>query len=544
VTPRDQRAASPHPPDPGRPRADAPDGKATVVECSGLSKSFGGVRALDDASLSASVGEVHALVGENGAGKSTLIKVLGGRLRPDSGSIRVNGTPVTLAAPPDAHRLGIWTVFQELTLLPWLSVAENLLIRREPRGRTGLIDRRGTERRAAAILAGFGIEHIDPLALIEDLSLAARQIVEIVRAISHDPAVLLLDEPTSSLVEREVVWLFGQIRRLRGRGTCVIFTSHRWNEIRDIADRITVFRGGRHVGTFREIDQSDAVVLMTGRRVEALYPPLPPLPPPLPPLPPLPPPLPALEARAVAGRGVGGVSFTLHTGEVLGVGGLAGHGHRELFLLLFGAQRMTAGTLLAHGQTVRLHSPRDAVRRAVGLALVPEDRKTEGLLLAMSIRDNLTLSILRWITRFGVLRKPRERRLAQDMAARLRVRMPGLNAPVGALSGGNQQKVLIGRWLLAEPQVLLLYDVTRGVDVATKHELYELVMQLAASGHAILLYSSDAEELAHLSHRVLVMREGRLAAEMAAPGITAEAIVAAAVRDTAESAALIKVAAP
>ena len=534
MTPRDDRAASPHPPDPGRPRADAPDGKATVVDCSGLSKSFGGVRALDDAALSASLGEVHALVGENGAGKSTLIKALGGRLRPDAGTIRVNGNPVTLAAPPDAHRLGIWTVFQELTLLPWLSVAENLLIRREPRGRMGLIDRRRTERRAEELLAGFGIAHIDPLALIEDLSLAARQIVEIVRAISHDPEVLLLDEPTSSLVEREVVWLFGQIRRLRGHGTCVIFTSHRWNEIRDIADRITVFRGGRHVGTFREIDQSDAVVLMTGRRVEALYPTLPKLPAPLP----------ALEARAVAGRGVGGVSFTLHAGEVLGVGGLAGHGHRELFLLLFGAQRMTAGTLLAHGQTVRLHSPRDAMRRGVGLALVPEDRKTEGLLLAMSIRDNLTLSILRRITRFGVLRKPRERRLAQDMAARLRVRMPGLSAPVGALSGGNQQKVLIGRWLLAEPRVLLLYDVTRGVDVATKHELYELVMQLAASGHAILLYSSDAEELAHLSHRVLVMREGRIAAEMAAPGITAEAIVAAAVRDTAESEALIKVAVP
>ena len=341
------------------------------------------------------------------------------------------------------------------------------------------------------------------------------------RAISHDPEVLLLDEPTSSLVEREVVWLFAQIRRLRARGTCIIFTSHRWNEIRDIADRITVFRGGRHVGTFREIDQTDAVMLMTGRRVEALYPPVPAMPARVP----------ALEAEQVSSRGVDGVSLTLHRGEVLGVGGLAGHGHRELFLALFGAQRITAGALLVQGKPVRLRSPRDAVRRAVGLALVPEDRKTEGLLLAMSIRDNMTLSILRRITYAGVLRPLLERRLALEMAGRLHVRMPGLGAPVGALSGGNQQKVLIGRWLLAEPQVLLLYDVTRGVDVATKHELYELVMQLAGNGHAILLYSSDAEELAHLSHRVLVMREGRIAAEMAGPGITAEQIVAAAVRD-------------
>ena len=301
--------------------------------------------------------------------------------------------------------------------------------------------------------------------------------------------MLLLDEPTSSLVEREVVWLFAQIRRLRARGTCIIFTSHRWNEIRDIADRITVFRGGRHVGTFREIDQTDAVMLMTGRRVEALYPPVPAMPARVP----------ALEAKQVSSRGVDGVSLTLHRGEVLGVGGLAGHGHRELFLALFGAQRITAGALLVQGKPVRLRSPRDAVRRAVGLALVPEDRKTEGLLLAMSIRDNMTLSILRRITYAGVLRPLLERRLALEMAGRLHVRMPGLGAPVGALSGGNQQKVLIGRWLLAEPQVLLLYDVTRGVDVATKHELYELVMQLAGNGHAILLYSSDAEELAHLS---------------------------------------------
>jgi ribose transport system ATP-binding protein len=506
----DDRAPSPRPLAPVLPIVGAPIQRVTAVECSGVSKSFGGV---------------HALVGENGAGKSTLIKALGGRLRPDAGTIHIKGRPVTFAAPTDAHRLGVWTVFQELTLFPWMSVAENLLIGRAPRDRFGLIDRGRMEARAEAMLAGFGIEHIDPLALIEDVSLAARQIVEIVRAISHDPEVLLLDEPTSSLVEREVLWLFGQIRRLRERGTCVIFTSHRWNEIIDIADRITVFRGGRHVGTFDQIGESDAVMLMTGRRVEAQFPPLVPLPASEP----------AFEVRQASGPGVNGVSLTLHRGEVLGIGGLAGHGHRELFRLLFGAERMTAGTLLVHGKPVRLRSPRDAMRHGVDVAMVPEDRKTEGLLLAMSIRDNLTLAVLRHIAPGGILRPLRERRLALEATGRLRVSMPGLGAPVGALSGGNQQKILIGRWLLAEPKVLLLYDITRGVDVATKHELYELVMQLASNGHAILLYSSVAEELVHLSHRVLVMREGRIAAEMANPGITAEHIVAAAMRDTVET---------
>jgi ribose transport system ATP-binding protein len=496
-----------------------------VVECAGLQKSFGGVRALDGAAFSATIGEVHALVGENGAGKSTLIKALGGRLKPDAGTIHIKGKAVALSGPEEGHALGVRTVFQELTLLPWMTVAENLLIAREPRGRFGLIDRSRMEREADALLAGLGIEHIDPLALVEEISLAERQVVEIVRAINADPDILLLDEPTSSLVEREVMWLFRQIRQLRERNTCIIFTSHRWNEIRDIADRITIFRGGRHVGTFAEIDESDAVTLMTGRRVEALYPPVPPLASGEA----------ALEVQGLTSARVRGVSFKLRRGEILGVGGLAGHGHRELFFQLFGAEPVTGGTIAVNGRHVRLKSPRDAVRRGVGLALVPEDRKGEGLLLAVSIRNNLTLSILSRIARAGVLNFGLERRLAQDMASQLKVRMPGLGYPVGALSGGNQQKVLIGRWLLAEPRILLLYDVTRGVDVATKHELYELVMRLAGQGHSILLYSSDAEELAHLSHRVLVMREGRIATEIEAPGITAERVVAAAVRDTVEA---------
>ncbi|GAB0116262.1 sugar ABC transporter ATP-binding protein [Acidisoma sp. 7E03] len=491
-----------------------------AVEAVDIGKAYGGVAALTKASFTAEAGEVHALVGENGAGKSTLIKIMGGRVRPDSGEIRIGGAPVSLSTPEDGHKLGAWTVFQELTLLPAMTVAENLLLRQEPRGPLGLIDRAATLRAADELLARYGVLHIDPRALVEDISLAERQTVEIVRAISHNPKILFLDEPTSSLVEREVQWLFGQIRRLREAGCGIVFTSHRWAEIREVADRITIFRGGSDVGTFTEIDEDEAVRLMTGRRVEALYPPLVPRPAEAPVM---------LEARALNGPNLHDVSLALHKGEVLGVGGLAGHGHRELFRVLFGDAHASSGTLAVQGRTRKFRSPRAAI--ASGIALVPEDRKSEGLLLRMSVRDNASLAILKRLTRFGILKPDAERKAAQSVVDSLRVRTAGINLAVGALSGGNQQKVLLGRWLLTECPILLLYDVTRGVDVATKHEIYELVARLAREGNAILFYSSDAEELAHLCHRVLVMREGRVAAELAAPGITAEDIVSAAVRD-------------
>jgi len=490
-----------------------------AIEAIRLSKAFGGVRALDGASFSARRGEVHALVGENGAGKSTLIKLLGGRLRPDSGEVRVLGQAVELSGPSSAHKFGVWTVFQELTLLPWMTVAENLLILREPRGPLGFIDRRRMVEEARAILADMGVNGIDPRALIDDLSLAKRQTVEIARAIARKPDALLLDEPTSSLGESEVDWLFGLIHQLRAQAKCVIFTSHRWNEVAKIADRITIFRNGRDIGTFSEIDESHAVSLMTGQRLDARYPNRPPLEEARP----------MLEARGISGPGVIDVSLTLHAHEILGVGGLAGHGHRELFFSLFGARPTTGGEILIGGRRARMKSPRDAVR--FGVALVPEDRKTEGLLLPMPVGVNLTLAVLRRISAIGVLRNGRERRLAGEMVDALNIRPPDLRHPVGTLSGGNQQKVLLARWLLADSRIVLLYDVTRGVDIATKHEIYDLTMRLAGEGRAVLIYSSDAEELAHLCHRVLVMREGRIAAELEAPGVTAEDIVSAAVRE-------------
>ena len=493
-----------------------------AVEADHLVKSYGGVRALDGASFQAFEGEVHALVGENGAGKSTLIKLVGGRVRPDAGQIRLFGQPVQLAGPPSAHALGAWTVFQELTLLGGMTVAENLLLGREGTARTGLLDRAGMPRRAEALLAELGITHIDPRALIEDIPLADRQVVEIARAVSHAPKILFLDEPTSSLVEREVAWLFGLIARLRTQGTAIVFTSHRWNEIRAIADRYTVFRGGKDVGSFTELSEDEAVTLMTGTRVDTLYPAVPPRPPSGE----------ALSVTALTGPRLQPTDLTVAPGEIVGVGGLAGHGHRELFFTLFGAARATGGEVRVGGALAKLRDPSQAIRRA-RIALVPEDRKTEGLLLPMSVRENLSLAVLDRLSRAGLVRRRTERQLAEGEVARLKVRTASLATPVGALSGGNQQKVLLGRWLLADPDVLLLYDVTRGVDVATKHEIYSLIMRLATEGKAILFYSSDAEELAHLCHRVLVMREGRVVAELMAPGISAEDVVSAAVRDAA-----------
>lgn len=502
----------------GMPAAGSEPGVA-VIEGIKLSKAFGGVQALDSASFSARRGEVHALVGENGAGKSTLIKILGGRVRADAGEVRLAGNSVELNTPDAAHGRGVWTVFQELTLLPWMTVAENLLIRREPRSFLRLIDRRRMSDQAESIFARLGIHHIDPRRLVEDLSLAQRQIVEIVRVIVQEPDILLLDEPTSSLGENDVEWLFGLIRELRSANKCIIFTSHRWNEITDVADRITIFRNGGELGTFTGIDESEAVTLMTGQQVEALYP--------------QPSALeaarPLLETRGLNGPGISDISLKIHTGEILGVGGLAGHGHRELFFSLFGATRIAGGEILVNGSKIRITSPRDAAR--LGIALVPEDRKTEGLILPMSVAVNLTLAVLPQISVLGVIRGGRERRVALDMIDRLKIRTSGLRNPVGQLSGGNQQKVLLARWLLAESRIVLLYDVTRGVDIATKHEIYELMIRLARQGRAVFFYSSDAEELAHLCHRVLVMREGRIAAELEAPGITAEDIVSAAVRE-------------
>ena len=504
------------------PAAAPPDPAGPAVEAVGVTHSFGGVHALRNASFSADFGEVHALVGENGAGKSTMIKILCGVLRPDEGSIRLKGEEVRLLSPKRGRELGVATVFQELTLLPWLTVAENLLLANEPRGRLHLVRRGRLWPAAASVLERYGVDGVDPRELAGRLPLALQQRIEIVRALLEKPDVLFLDEPTSTLAEREVQWLFALVRELRDANTCVIFTSHRWREIERIADRITVFRSGEHVATRVSATEDEAVTLMTGRTIERIYPHRSPAPTGDP----------ALEVSDLAADGVNGCSFAVKPGEILGIGGLAGQGQRELFMTIFGARRAKHGTITVAGRVRRIRSPSDAIKAGIGISLVPEDRKTEGLLLPMSVRDNLTLAVLDRFSSGGFLRPRPERAAVADMLSQLQIKTQRPQTQeVGKLSGGNQQKVLIARSMLATPTVLLLYDITRGVDIGTKHDLYELIAKLAADGKAVVFYSSETEEMAHLCHRVLVMREGRPRAELDGEGLDAEAIVAAAIRE-------------
>ena len=482
------------------------------------------MHALRSRVLRRAAGEVHALVGENGAGKSTLIKLLGGRLRPDSGTSGSRAGRVRLSGPQRAHGLGAWTVFQELTLLPWMTVAENLLLRREPRGPLGLISRRPHGRSAEAMLAGMGIDHIDPLALIEDISLAQRQIVEIVRAI-----VARARHPVSGRADL----LAGRTRgglAVRRRSARCATAARAWSSPRiagtrsqNIADRITIFRNGRDVGTFTEIDESEAVTLMTGQRVETL-------------LSARCPPLPARARRRCrsgpAGPRVARCVVQLLRARYSASAVWPGMAIASCSSCCSAPSAPRAGTIAVDGRP-RAHQQPARRNRAHGMALVPEDRKTEGLLLAHErARQPDACDPATACRALGVLRRAAERRCADDMVdatedADAGHRQSGRRASPAATS----RRCCSAAGCCAEPRILLLYDVTRGVDVATKHEIYELMMRLAAEGSAILFYSSDAEELAHLCHRVLVMREGRIAAELAAPAITAEQIVAAAVRD-------------
>jgi ribose transport system ATP-binding protein len=492
-----------------------------AIEAIDVTRSFGGVHALTAGNLTARFGEVHALVGENGAGKSTLIKILGGVIKPENGTIRIDGEDVTDAAAAAARHHRVGTVFQELTLFPWMTVAENLVVGAEPRGASRLIQRRRLATQAQAVLERYEVHGIDPYALAGSLSLAQRQILEITHAFMSEPRILFLDEPTSALAERDVAWLFGLVRRVRDDGACILFTSHRWSEVASLADRITILRNGAHVATRERFDEDEAVTLMTGRTIDRMYPGKPEVAPDADVV---------LEADGLGDDVLDDVSFKLRRGEILGVGGLAGQGQPELFMSLFGARRTTRGRISVRGRRARMRRPADAIRHGLAIALVPEDRKTEGLMLPMSVRDNLTLAVLGEVSRGGVIRPWREKATVATAIERLRIKTrDAATQQVGTLSGGNQQKVLIGRWLLTQPDVLLLFDITRGVDVGTKHDIYELVVQLAAEGKALLYYSSETEEIAQLCNRVLVMREGRVVAELDR-NADAEAVVAASVR--------------
>ena len=490
--------------------------EAPALEMRGITKSFAGNRVLAGVSLRAAAGEVHALVGENGAGKSTLMKILAGVHQPDGGEVLIEGRPVRFQRPADALARGVAMIYQELSLAPHLTVAENIFLGREPLqfAPLGVVDRREMNERARQLLADYGFR-LDPRARTGRLSAADRQLVEITRATAEARRVVVMDEPTSSLTAHEAEELFRLIRDLKRRGLAVIYISHRLEELDRIADRLTILRDGREVyaGPRGELSHEEVIRHMAGRELKEIFP--------------------ARRAERgdvrlrVEGLSRAGkfedVTFEARSGEVVGVAGLAGAGRTELIEAVFGAQPADRGEVYLDGARLGATTPDRAV--ALGLGLLTEDRKRTGLCLNQTLAMNLTLANVRALVKGWRLRRGRERLAAREYIERLHVRPPDPEKPVGRLSGGNQQKVLLGRWLFADSKLFLLDEPTRGVDVAARAEIYRAVNGLAEAGAAVVMVSSDLPELLGMADRILVMRRGRLVAELDAKRTTQEEVL-------------------
>lgn len=473
-----------------------------LLEARGLTKSFGGNTVLNAVDLSLAPGEVHAVVGENGAGKSTLIKVMGGVHRPNAGTLRIAGVPVILQSPHDALSRGIVVIHQELSLAPDLSAEENIFLGHFPRTRMGLLDRAQMRRTTRTLLDRLAID-IDQTVPVGRLSIAQQQMIEIAKAISVKARVLILDEPTAVLDASRVDILFDLVRRLKAEGIAVIFISHHLEEVFRIADRVTVLRDGSPTGTAEvaQVDQDWLVSRMIGRGFEAYQ----------------------ASGRqlgevALSLQGLGceplfrDVSFDVRRGEIVGLAGLIGAGRTEVAQTVFGVRKATAGRTVLFGRNVRLRSPRAAVR--AGIAYLSEDRKAFGLLPNRSVRENATIASLGRFTRWGLLRLRRERSFVARTIGDFDIRLPGMETAIRRLSGGNQQKVLLARALSGSPQVLIFDEPTRGVDIGAKREIYKLIETLAGQGAAVIVISSEMEEVLRLSDKVVVMRDGRVAAQL------------------------------
>ena len=487
-----------------------------------VSKRYGGVRALEEAELTVHGGRVHAVLGENGAGKSTLIKVMAGVVAPDKGRMTLEGREVVFPDPASAIAAGVVCIFQELSLVPDLSVADNIVISNPPK-RFGLIDRRAQRRIAEQALARAGGEDIHPLAPVKDLPLSRRQIVEIAKALARNPRILILDEATSALTAADVTRVFAVLKRLRSEGLALLYISHRMHEIAELADECTVFRNGRNVATYLAGSKTDneVVEMMIGREYSHVFPPKSPAK--------LSDKPPVLEVRTLSwGQRLRDISLTARAGEVVGLGGLDGQGQRELLLALFGVLMGVTGEVLIDGKRTLVKSPRAAKSRKIGMALIPEDRKTEGLMLPMAVRANLSFAAIDRLCHWGVIDREAERKAVEDMIRLLAIRTDGVDVPVGSLSGGNQQKVVIDKWLMVSPRIILLNDPTRGIDVGTKQEIYQLLRKLAESGAAIIFYSTDYDELVGCCNRVLVLYDGMVKRTLVEDEITERALVASA----------------
>ncbi|MHB9856885.1 sugar ABC transporter ATP-binding protein [Streptomyces sp. YIM S03343] len=487
-----------------------------LLRIEGLGKTFPGVVALDGVDFDLRRGEVHVLLGENGAGKSTLIKMLSGAYRPDSGRIFAGRQEVRIHGARDAERLGIATIYQEFNLVPDLTVAENIFLGRQPR-RFGMIDRKRMEADASRLLDRVGVR-VSPRAKVRELGIARLQMVEIAKALNLDARVLIMDEPTAVLTSEEVEKLFQIVRRLREDGVGIIFITHHLEEIAALGDRVTVLRDGRSVGQVpASTPQDELVRLMVGRSIEQQYP-----------REAADPGAPLLSVSGLTRDGVfHDVGFDVRAGEVVGVAGLVGAGRTEVARAIFGADPYNSGTVEVAGRRLPRHDVGAAM--AAGVGLVPEDRKGQGLVLDASVQENLGLVTLRAASRVGWVDRRAQRTAAARIAEQLGVRMAGLGQHVRTLSGGNQQKVVIGKWLLADTKVLILDEPTRGIDVGAKVEIYQLINELTAAGHAVLMISSDLPEVLGMSDRVLVMNQGRIAGELPAHEATQDTVMALAV---------------
>lgn len=487
---------------------------APALRLKGIGKSFPGVRALDDVSFEVAAGSCHALCGENGAGKSTVGKIVAGIHAPDEGVLQVFGTRVHFASPREALAAGIGIVHQELAFCENLTVAENLCLGALP-GRGLFVSRAAMDAQARAMLAVIDAP-IDPRRRVGELTPGQQQMVQIAAAVAGGARIVVFDEPTSSLSQREALRLYELIGRFKAQGVTSVYVSHRMEEIFRLCDTITVLRDGRHVATrpTAELPHAELVQLMIGRRLEEYFPahvkaaPGPEL----------------LDVRGLSSPGrFHDVSFTLHAGEVLGMAGLVGAGRSEIGMALFGLDPHATGAIAVEGRPVRPRNPVEAMH--IGVGLVPEDRKRQGLVLQMSALANTTLPILDRLDRFGFVRRALERATAGEYFTRLRVRAPGLDTVTAGLSGGNQQKLVLAKWLAARCRVLILDEPTRGVDVGAKAEIHALIDELAAQGHGIILISSELPEVLNLSTRLLVLREGRLAGTLSRAEATQESVL-------------------
>jgi ribose transport system ATP-binding protein len=488
-----------------------------LVRIAAASKAFPGVQALRDASITLFPGKIHALVGENGAGKSTLIKVLTGVHEPDSGVIEVCERPSEIHSPIEAQKSGIATIYQEFTLVPQLPVHANLFLGRE-RTRRGFIDRTFEKKEAAAAFRRLGVE-IDPEALVADLSIAHQQIVEITRALATDCCILVMDEPTAALTPREVESLFGILRELKNKGIGILFVSHRLDEVLLIADTITVIRDGATIGTWdtREMTKRQLIIHMVGRPIEDEYP------------------LKggrtgqaAFEVRNLSKGRVKDISFHIRRGEILGLAGLMGAGRTETARLIFGADYRETGEIFLNGRSLDIKSPGDAIKN--GICLLTEDRKSQGLILKASSKENFALPNLNLWSKYGFIDLKEEQSRFQNRIKQLNIRLTGLDQKAEEVSGGNQQKLLVARWLESNFEVIIFDEPTRGIDVGAKYEMYALINQLAAAGKMVMVISSDLPEIIGICDRILVMRDGRISGEIEnVPGTRQEDIMALAI---------------